>query len=250
MVYAHEYSKYPLPVRLLLLYRRLCRALTLRFHNWLIAPAFQQLDSKLDPRVKVGNPDRIRIGRSVAIAEYTWLYAITDDRDKPNAFKPLIIIGDRCSIGRFCQITCSNQVVLESDVFLSEGVLVTDSIHGYYDIGTPVLHQPLVSLGPVHIGSGTWIGSGARIIGRVTVGRNCVVGANAVIVNRSVPDYCMVAGVPARIIKRYCDKSRCWLSTPVPRTQALTDVGACDLDTARTTPPADFGTDADSSSAR
>ena len=51
------------------------------------------------------------------------------------------------------------------------------------------------------IGDNSWIGNHAAIIG-CSVGRHCVVGANAV-VTRDVPDYCVVAGSPARIIKRY-----------------------------------------------
>jgi virginiamycin A acetyltransferase len=49
------------------------------------------------------------------------------------------------------------------------------------------------------IGSGTWIASGAVVIGGVTIGDNVIVAANAV-VTRPVPDYAIVGGVPARVI--------------------------------------------------
>ncbi|WP_368008045.1 hypothetical protein [Laspinema palackyanum] len=51
----------------------------------------------------------------------------------------------------------------------------------------------------IHIGKGTWIASGAIILGGLTVGNNAVVAANAV-VTKDVPDYAVVAGVPAKII--------------------------------------------------
>lgn len=54
----------------------------------------------------------------------------------------------------------------------------------------------------VEIGSGCWIGKNAVIVGNVRIGRNSVVGANSV-VNRDVPDYCVVAGAPAVVVKRY-----------------------------------------------
>lgn len=50
------------------------------------------------------------------------------------------------------------------------------------------------------IGNDVYIGAGAKIIGPVTVGNNSVIGANAVVV-RSVPSRCMVAGVPACVIR-------------------------------------------------
>jgi acetyltransferase-like isoleucine patch superfamily enzyme len=51
----------------------------------------------------------------------------------------------------------------------------------------------------IHIGSGTWIASGAIITGGVVIGDNVIVAANAV-VTKDVPNYAVVAGVPAKII--------------------------------------------------
>jgi len=56
--------------------------------------------------------------------------------------------------------------------------------------------------GPIIIKTGAWIGNGARLVGSLTVGRNSVVGANCYL-DRDVPDYCLVGGIPAMILKRY-----------------------------------------------
>lgn len=50
------------------------------------------------------------------------------------------------------------------------------------------------------IGDYVYIGAGARILGGVNIGNNVIIGANAVVV-KDIPDGCMVAGVPAKIIR-------------------------------------------------
>lgn len=180
-------------------------------YTWFVKHRFRSLKSHLDPRVEITNPQFVSIGYGVTIRPLSWLYAIKDDRELEDVFMPSIVIGNYCNIGRFCHITASNQVILEDYVFINEGVLITDSIHGYEDIRTPIIRQPLVSRGPVVIGSGTWIGNGARIVGKARIGRNCVIGANT-FVNRDIPDYCMVVGVPGRIVKRYDSNVERWLA--------------------------------------
>ncbi|MEY2432109.1 MAG: hypothetical protein QOC92_1834, partial [Acidimicrobiaceae bacterium] len=60
------------------------------------------------------------------------------------------------------------------------------------------------------IENGAWIGVGAAIVGNVRVGRNAVVGANAV-VTRDVDDFTVVAGNPARVVRRYHDGNWQWV---------------------------------------
>lgn len=50
------------------------------------------------------------------------------------------------------------------------------------------------------IGNNVYIGPGAKIFGNITIGNNVTIGANAV-VNKSFPDNCVIAGIPAKIIK-------------------------------------------------
>lgn len=55
---------------------------------------------------------------------------------------------------------------------------------------------------PVRIEDGVWIGGGAILLPGVTVGRNSVIGAGSV-VNRSIPENCVAAGNPCRVIRRF-----------------------------------------------
>ena len=66
--------------------------------------------------------------------------------------------------------------------------------------------RPIITCQPVIIKEGAWIGAGAAIMKGVTVGKYAIVGANSV-VTKDVPDYAVVVGVPAKVIK-YLDPEK------------------------------------------
>lgn len=182
-----------------------------KIFTFLVRGQFAKLESGLDPKVDFTNPEFISIGKGTSIRPYSWIFAIKGDKSG-NKFSPLLSIGNHCSIGRFCHITCSQEVVIEDSVFLTEGVLITDSIHGYKEVNTPVIDQPLISKGPLRIGAGTWIGNGARIVGKVQIGKNCVIAANTLLSNTVIPDFSVVSGVPGKIVKSYDQIRKEWVN--------------------------------------
>jgi acetyltransferase-like isoleucine patch superfamily enzyme len=113
----------------------------------------------------------------------------------------LLRIGDRCVIGRGSHIVAHQSIEIGDDVFTGPYVYVTDQNHSYTDVDAPVGRQWPVN-DSVRIGSGTWLGTGAVILPGADIGRNVVVAAGAV-VRGSVPDYAVVGGVPARVLKEY-----------------------------------------------
>jgi acetyltransferase-like isoleucine patch superfamily enzyme len=113
----------------------------------------------------------------------------------------LLRIGDRCVIGRGTHIVAHQRIDIGDDVFTGPYVYITDQNHGYTDPETPIGRQwPANS--PVSIGAGSWLGAGAIVLPGSCIGRNVVVGAGSV-VRGQVPDHCVVAGVPARVIRSY-----------------------------------------------
>jgi acetyltransferase-like isoleucine patch superfamily enzyme len=91
---------------------------------------------------------------------------------------------------------------------ISSNVLITNVDHEYYDIHKPILNQPRVEKSTIIV-SRCFIGFGVVIQAGTRLGKHCVVGANSVI--RGVfPDYCVIAGSPARIIKQYNLKTEKW----------------------------------------
>lgn len=102
-----------------------------------------------------------------------------------------VYIGPQCNIGR-CRI--ERNCLLGSGVHIMSG----KKQHNFEDLDKPIREQGGI-FDKVVIGEDTWIGNGALIM--ANVGRKCVVAAGAV-VTQDVEDYSVVAGNPARIIKK------------------------------------------------
>jgi acetyltransferase-like isoleucine patch superfamily enzyme len=97
--------------------------------------------------------------------------------------------------------------VIGDDVFTGPGVYLTDQNHGYADPEVPIGRQwPRVAA--VSVGEGSWLGAGVIVLPGASIGRNVVVAAGSVVRGR-VPDRCVVAGVPARVVRTY-DEAGGW----------------------------------------
>ncbi|HEY3684886.1 MAG TPA: acyltransferase [Streptosporangiaceae bacterium] len=114
---------------------------------------------------------------------------------------PVVTIGARCTIGRGSHIVGHQSIEIGDDVFTGPYVYVTDQNHAYEDPDTPIGRQ-WPKNEPVRIGPGCWLGTGAIVLPGTTIGRNVVVAGGAV-VRGTFGDHCVLAGVPARVIRRY-----------------------------------------------
>ncbi len=124
---------------------------------------------------------------------------------------PVVRIGDRCVIGRGSHIVGHWSVDIGNDVQTGPYVYITDQNHGYLDPDQPIGRQWPVEAG-VSVGAGSWLGAHAVVLPGAAIGRNVVVAAGAV-VRGAVPDRCVVAGVPARIVRRFV-AGRGWVDAP------------------------------------
>lgn len=153
--------------------------------------------------------NRIQIGDSVYLGPGNWLNVPEISRDS----QPVLILGHGCKIGRRCMISAKNRVQLEDDVLLGPGVLIADHGHEFSAVDSPIYTQGTTAGGTVRIERNCWIGYGAAIIcssGDLVVGRNSVIGTNSV-VTRSVPPFSVVAGNPAKVVRRYDTEVGQWV---------------------------------------
>lgn len=136
------------------------------------------------------------IGKSVQLTAW--------DKYGKDAFSPQIIIGNNTSIGDDSHITSINKIKIGNNVLMGKKILITDNAHGSStpnELEVAPNLRSLYSKGPVIIDDNVWIGEKASILPGVHIGRGCIIGANAV-VTHDIPPYCLVGGIPAKIIKK------------------------------------------------
>ncbi|WP_429086578.1 acyltransferase [Aeromonas allosaccharophila] len=136
----------------------------------------------------------ISIADGVKIATGAWLSAIPIDENEPK-----LVIGSNSQIGRFCHIIAVRELVLGESVLIADKVYISDNVHTYAEPLLPILKQPVAFRKRVVIGDGAWIGENVSIIG-ASIGKGSIVAAGAVVLS-DMPDRCLIAGVPAKVIK-------------------------------------------------
>ncbi len=171
--------------------------------------------------VRIDRPNRISVPKCISVGDRTWIS--TGALIAPileyagQKFSPQILIGRDVYIGSYLYLAAMGRVVIGDECVLSEQVYLNDSSHGFDPDAGLIMGQPLVHGGDIHIGKGCFLGYRACVMPGVILGEHCVVGANAV-VTKSFPAYSMLAGSPARPVKRWSVTERAWL--PVDPLQA------------------------------
>jgi acetyltransferase-like isoleucine patch superfamily enzyme len=148
----------------------------------------------------IGNPEFMHIGDNVVIRQGARLEAILTDQSRP----PELRIGNNVNIEQNVHIVCHSKVVIGNDVSITGQCAIVDVTHPFDDIRDPVKigERILTERSIVEIGDRSFLGFGATVLPNVHLGQYCVVGAHS-LVTKDVPDYSVVAGNPARVLRHY-----------------------------------------------
>lgn len=158
--------------------------------------------------VSLYNTRHIHLGNRVSIGSGVRLDAIVD---KPSRV-PELRIGNNVNIEQNVHIICHSRVHIGNNVSITGHCAIVDTTHPYEDVHDPrpIGGRILDEESYVEIGDESFLGFGSMVMPNVRIGKHCVVGANAC-VTKDVPDYCVVAGNPAVVIRRYDPASGTWI---------------------------------------
>ena len=139
--------------------------------------------------LELGDDAELHVRGRVAIAAGCWINVF------PSA---ALAVGDKTYLNYNTTVIVSERIDIGSDCAIAWNVSIMDTDFHYL---FPEDGREPVGKDPVKIDDHVWIGTSATVLKGVRIGEGAVVAANAV-VSRDVPPRCLVAGAPARVIKR------------------------------------------------
>ncbi len=111
----------------------------------------------------------------------------------------MVSIGRNVTVMNGCLMMSAGGITIEDNAQIAANVQIISNNHDLYE-------RNIITCSPVRICKDAWIGAGSTILPGVTVGKHAIVGA-ASVVTKSIPDYAVAVGNPAKVIK-YLDKER------------------------------------------
>ncbi len=117
-----------------------------------------------------------------------------------------LVFGSNVQINDYVHIVAMDNVTIGDNVLMASHIFISDNSHGSYkgdendtNPNIPPIQREYATA-HVSIGDNTWIGEGVIIMPGVTIGKGCVIGAHSM-VSKSIPDFTVAVGSPAKVIK-------------------------------------------------
>ena len=132
------------------------------------------------------------------------------ERYGTSTFSPNIKFGKNVVINQNFHCTCASSIEIGDGTSITANCGVFDIIHPYEDVSVNPRCSEIRSK-QIRIGKDCLIGMNSVLLPGTELGNHCVVGANSTVLG-SFPDYCVVAGSPAKIIKQYDLDKKEWIT--------------------------------------
>lgn len=151
--------------------------------------------------------NHVSIGRDTVVGKYSRIQCYPDE----NMEIGYLSIGDGCRIGNRCSFLVGGNITIGNGVLMASDVLITSENHSINPESTEwYMSQPL-QCKPIKIKDGCWIGEKVCILPGVSIGTKSVIGAGS-IVTKSIPDFSVAVGNPAKVIKQYDFEKHMWIN--------------------------------------
>ena len=151
--------------------------------------------------IRIGS---VLIGDGSCIGDGVWINASQSTPKNPS-----LRIGKKVLVGRRATISSGSLLNIADYNVLGPNVFISNADHGFQDIFTPILQQPMNMIGELTVEENCWFGANAIVKGAITIGRGSVIGANSVVLS-STPPFSVLVGSPAKIISMYNPMTSNW----------------------------------------
>jgi acetyltransferase-like isoleucine patch superfamily enzyme len=163
--------------------------------------------------VVLRHPHKLEIGANVTIDDYAFINCrgsgenglvlednvIVNRNCVLNAKSGPIRIGKRTRIGSNSFILSIDGVNIGEEVLTGAGCYINGGSYDSENTNVALTDQSVISQGPIEIGKGAWLGTGAIVLDGVKIGQGAIIGAGAVVM-KNIPDYTIATGRPPVMI--------------------------------------------------
>ncbi len=155
----------------------------------------------------LNNPRFMHIGKDVSIRRGVRLEAVVSDPANP----PELRIGNNVNIEQDVHIVFTGKIVIADNVSITARCSLLGGAHPFFDVHSPVKIGARLTgaTSRIEIGEGSFLGIGSVVMINVKIGRHVVIGSNSV-VTKSIPDYSVADGKPAKVCMKYDAGSDSW----------------------------------------
>jgi len=179
-------------------YRSLARAKVLALISSWRKTYYSFFGMKIGQKVVLGKincqwPHKVTLGNEATLEDGV-LFKITKPFDEQN----YIEVGERVFIGMRCEFNVNTQITIGNDCLIASNTTFVDTGHEIKK-DLKINQQPCTRSGIV-LQEDVWVGTNCIILQGVTIGKGSVIGAGS-LVNKSIPEYQIWAGSPARFIR-------------------------------------------------